>query len=108
MYVCVWVGVCLCVESQCDSIIYISTGYFNTTHLVTSFFVVVVVVFGVAVVVVFCVVFVVVFVLFSCPFRPFICGQTTQQERMNVLQNFIHNPCVQTIFISKVRITNEL
>ena len=34
--------------------------------------------------------------------RPFIDGQTNQQERMKVLQNFKHNPLVNTIFISKV------
>lgn len=34
--------------------------------------------------------------------RPFICGQTNQAERMHILQNFMHNPAVPTIFISKV------
>lgn len=34
--------------------------------------------------------------------RAFIDGQTSQNERMNILQNFVHNPAVSTIFISKV------
>lgn len=34
--------------------------------------------------------------------RPFIDGQTVQSERMKVLQNFVHNPKLSTIFISKV------
>ena len=34
--------------------------------------------------------------------RPFIDGQTVQQERMKVLQNFVHNPLLNCIFISKV------
>ena len=34
--------------------------------------------------------------------RPFIDGQTVQSERMKVLQNFVHNPQLSTIFISKV------
>ena len=36
-------------------------------------------------------------------FRPFIYGPTHQSERMQILQNFQHNPLVNTIFISKVR-----
>lgn len=36
-------------------------------------------------------------------FRPFIYGPTHQGERMQILQNFQHNPLVNTIFISKVR-----
>ena len=39
--------------------------------------------------------------LFTPP-RPFIDGQTAQNERMQVLQNFVHNPNINTIFISKV------
>lgn len=35
--------------------------------------------------------------------RPFIYGPTSQGERMQILQNFQHNPLVNTIFISKVR-----
>ena len=34
--------------------------------------------------------------------RPFIDGQTKQGERVKVLQNFLHNPAVNCIFISKV------
>ncbi|XP_078573566.1 general transcription and DNA repair factor IIH helicase/translocase subunit XPB-like [Branchiostoma floridae x Branchiostoma japonicum] len=34
--------------------------------------------------------------------KPFIYGPTSQGERMHVLQNFQHNPKVNTIFISKV------
>lgn len=34
--------------------------------------------------------------------RPFICGPTSQTERMRILQNFQHNPAVNTIFLSKV------
>jgi DNA excision repair protein ERCC-3 len=34
--------------------------------------------------------------------KPFIDGQTNQQERMKVLQNFKHNPLINTILISKV------
>ena len=37
----------------------------------------------------------------SC--RPFIDGQTSQHERMKVLDNFKHNAAVSTIVISKVR-----
>lgn len=33
---------------------------------------------------------------------PFIYGPTGQQERMQIIQNFKHNPAVRTIFISKV------
>ena len=38
-------------------------------------------------------------------FRPFIYGPTSQGERMQILQNFQHNPVVNTIFISKVRLS---
>ncbi|XP_028403832.1 general transcription and DNA repair factor IIH helicase subunit XPB-like [Dendronephthya gigantea] len=34
--------------------------------------------------------------------RPYIYGPTSQGERMQILQNFQHNPLVNTIFISKV------
>ncbi|XP_002732918.2 general transcription and DNA repair factor IIH helicase/translocase subunit XPB-like [Saccoglossus kowalevskii] len=34
--------------------------------------------------------------------KPYIYGPTTQGERMQILQNFKHNPAVNTIFISKV------
>ncbi|KZO96578.1 DNA repair helicase rad25 [Calocera viscosa TUFC12733] len=34
--------------------------------------------------------------------KPFIHGATAQVERMRVLQNFQHNPVVNTIFLSKV------
>lgn len=34
--------------------------------------------------------------------KPFIYGPTHQGERMQILQNFQHNPLVNTIFISKV------
>ena len=33
---------------------------------------------------------------------PYIYGPTGQQERMQIIQNFKHNPQVRTIFISKV------
>ncbi|CAG8457673.1 9802_t:CDS:2 [Paraglomus occultum] len=33
---------------------------------------------------------------------PFIHGKTASQERMRILQNFQHNPAVNTIFLSKV------
>lgn len=36
-------------------------------------------------------------------FRPYIYGPTSQGERMQILQNFKHNPKINTIFISKVR-----
>lgn len=35
-------------------------------------------------------------------FRPYIYGPTSQGERMQILQNFKHNPKINTIFISKV------
>lgn len=35
--------------------------------------------------------------------RPYIYGPTSQGERMQILQNFKHNPKINTIFISKVR-----
>lgn len=34
--------------------------------------------------------------------KPYIYGPTTQGERIQILQNFIHNPKVNTVFISKV------
>jgi len=34
--------------------------------------------------------------------KPFIYGPTSQGERMHILQNFQHNPLVNTVFISKV------
>ncbi|RKP12282.1 DNA repair helicase RAD25, partial [Piptocephalis cylindrospora] len=34
--------------------------------------------------------------------KPFICGETGQQERMRILKHFQHNPAVNTIFLSKV------
>nr|CAB3243291.1 TFIIH basal transcription factor complex helicase XPB subunit-like [Phallusia mammillata] len=34
--------------------------------------------------------------------KPYIYGPTSQNERLHILQNFIHNPKVNTIFISKV------
>ena len=37
--------------------------------------------------------------------RPFIDGQTPQNERMRIFQNFVYNPMVNTIFISKVRLS---
>lgn len=41
--------------------------------------------------------------LLSCSlFRPYIYGPTSQGERMQILQNFKHNPKINTIFISKV------
>ena len=36
--------------------------------------------------------------------RPFIDGQTPQNERMRIFQNFVYNPMVNTIFISKVTV----
>jgi len=36
--------------------------------------------------------------------KPYIYGPTTQGERLQILQNFIHNPKVNTIFISKVSV----
>lgn len=45
-----------------------------------------------------CICSVVVFVFF----RPYIYGPTAQGERMQILQNFKHNPKINTIFISKV------
>ena len=34
--------------------------------------------------------------------KPFLFGQTSQPERMKILQNFQYNPRVNTIFVSKV------
>ena len=36
------------------------------------------------------------------PYRPYLYGPTSQGERMQILQNFQHNPRVNTIFVSKV------
>merc|ERR1719192_560552 len=38
--------------------------------------------------------------------KPFIYGPTSQSERMQILQNFQHNPKVNTIFVSKVADTS--
>lgn len=38
--------------------------------------------------------------------RPYIYGPTSQQERMQILQNFKYNPKVNTIFVSKVADTS--
>lgn len=40
--------------------------------------------------------------------KPFIYGPTSQNERMQILQNFQYNPRVNTIFVSKVRIAPYL
>ena len=40
----------------------------------------------------------------SLLYRPFIDGQTPQNERLQILQNFVHNPLLNTIVISKVTI----
>jgi len=34
--------------------------------------------------------------------KPYIYGPTSQTERLHIIQNFVHNPMVNTIFISKV------
>jgi len=34
--------------------------------------------------------------------KPYIYGPTSQGERLHIIQNFVHNPMVNTIFISKV------
>ncbi|CAJ2506425.1 Uu.00g005550.m01.CDS01 [Anthostomella pinea] len=34
--------------------------------------------------------------------RLFICGSTPNSERMDVLDNFMHNPLVKTVFLSKI------
>lgn len=34
--------------------------------------------------------------------KPFLYGETGQNERMKILQNFQYNPKVNTIFVSKV------
>lgn len=39
--------------------------------------------------------------------RPYIYGPTSQGERMQILQNFKHNPKINTIFISKVCVTMD-
>ncbi|VDI79793.1 DNA excision repair protein ERCC-3 [Mytilus galloprovincialis] len=38
--------------------------------------------------------------------KPYLYGPTSQGERMQVLQNFVHNPKVNTIFVSKVADTS--
>lgn len=38
--------------------------------------------------------------------RPYICGKTAQSERIQILQNFQHNPRINTIFVSKVADTS--
>lgn len=38
--------------------------------------------------------------------RPFIYGPTSQSERMQIIQNFKHNPKINTIFVSKVADTS--
>lgn len=35
--------------------------------------------------------------------KPYLYGPTSQGERLQILQNFVHNPKVNTIFVSKVR-----
>ncbi|OTB08576.1 hypothetical protein M426DRAFT_18674 [Hypoxylon sp. CI-4A] len=34
--------------------------------------------------------------------KAFICGSTSNNERMTVLENFMHNPLIKTIFLSKI------
>ena len=34
--------------------------------------------------------------------KPYLYGPTSQGERLQILQNFVHNPKVNTIFVSKV------
>ncbi|VDM73619.1 unnamed protein product, partial [Strongylus vulgaris] len=38
--------------------------------------------------------------------KPFLYGETSQNERMKILQNFQYNPRVNTIFVSKVADTS--
>ncbi|CAF3554800.1 unnamed protein product [Rotaria socialis] len=38
--------------------------------------------------------------------KPYICGKTSQSERIQILQNFLHNPTINTIFVSKVADTS--
>ena len=38
--------------------------------------------------------------------KPYLYGPTSQGERMQILQNFVHNPKVNTIFVSKVADTS--
>jgi len=38
--------------------------------------------------------------------KPYICGKTSQSERIQILQNFQHNPRINTIFVSKVADTS--
>lgn len=46
--------------------------------------------------------------LVSLSLRPYIYGPTSQGERMQILQNFKHNPKINTIFISKVCVAHRL
>ena len=48
------------------------------------------------------------FILCGNMVRCFIDGQTPQNERMRIFQNFVYNPLVNTIFISKVNIFSDL
>ncbi|KAG0011469.1 hypothetical protein BGZ80_000667 [Entomortierella chlamydospora] len=34
--------------------------------------------------------------------KPFICGETSQPERVQILEHFQHNPQINTIFLSKI------
>ena len=38
--------------------------------------------------------------------KPYICGATSDSERIQILQNFQHNPRINTIFVSKVADTS--
>ncbi|XP_041366726.1 general transcription and DNA repair factor IIH helicase subunit XPB-like [Gigantopelta aegis] len=38
--------------------------------------------------------------------KPYLYGPTSQDERLQILQNFVHNPKVNTIFVSKVADTS--
>jgi DNA excision repair protein ERCC-3 len=38
--------------------------------------------------------------------KPFIYGETSQNERIQILQNFQHNPTTKTIFVSKIADTS--
>lgn len=38
--------------------------------------------------------------------KPFLCGDTSQNERLKILQNFQYNPKISTIFVSKVADTS--
>jgi len=39
-------------------------------------------------------------------FRPYLYGPTSMGERLQILQNFQHNPKVNTIFVSKVTVSD--